>query len=272
MLTAESDFRKVLRNELEARLGRLPRYSLRAFAKDLGLAPSRLSEILSGKQGLSRARAQSVGERLGLALAERELFCDLVESEHARGQVGRELARLRLEKQKLDQSYKTLELDAFAAVSDWYHFALHQMTGLAGFKSDIKWIAKRLEISTLQVTEALERLERLGLIKREKGRITRAQEFIATPEGIPSAAIRKFHRQILERALVALESQPVEERNFSVMITPIDKKKLKDAQRWVKSFRRRFAGRVSENGMPTDVYCLAVQLFNLTPSAAGDAK
>lgn len=264
MITPESDFRKILRRELENRLSRLPKYSLRAFARDLELAPSRLSEILSGKQGLSRERASVVADRLGMAPAERELFCDLVEAEHARGQVSRELAKVRLEKQKLDSAFHTLEMDAFQAVSDWHHFGLFLLLSLPSFRNDVKWMAKALDIAPIQVSEALDRLERLGLIERKRGKITRLKDFIATPDGVPSSAIRKFHRQILERAIAALDTQPVDDRNFSVMITAIDKKKLTEAKRWVKSFRRRFAKRVSDSPAATDVYCLSVQLFNLT--------
>src|SRR2546430_13739191 len=59
-LLADTDYRRVLRKELESRCRTSPRYSLRAFARDLKISPSRLSEILSGKQGLSRAAARGI--------------------------------------------------------------------------------------------------------------------------------------------------------------------------------------------------------------------
>lgn len=45
-------------SEFEGRKSRNPGYSLRAFARDLGLAAPKLSEILRGKGGLSEASAR----------------------------------------------------------------------------------------------------------------------------------------------------------------------------------------------------------------------
>ena len=73
-----SDYRHVLKEELNARCEANPRYSLRAFAETSELSPSRLSEILSCKQGLSRKAALKVSYSLGLSEEEREHFCDLV--------------------------------------------------------------------------------------------------------------------------------------------------------------------------------------------------
>lgn len=90
------DYRIILRSELAERCKHNPNYSLRAFARDLGIAPSRVSEILSGKQGLSRKAALSIAERLGLSTEEAEAFADLVDCRHCRTLDGRERARRRL--------------------------------------------------------------------------------------------------------------------------------------------------------------------------------
>ncbi len=58
------NYRDYLRRELEQRVQQDPRYSLNRFARDLDLAPSRLSEVLSGKQGLSRAIAERISHHI----------------------------------------------------------------------------------------------------------------------------------------------------------------------------------------------------------------
>src|SRR4051794_16283214 len=121
-ISPQTDYRAVLKKELESRCRQSPGYSLRAFARDLKLAPSRLSEVLSGKQGLSRERARGIALCIGLADLETELFCDLVDAQHARAKVSRDLARIRIEKQQLDQAYLTIQDDAFQAIAEWYHF------------------------------------------------------------------------------------------------------------------------------------------------------
>jgi len=91
-----SDYREILTREFLKRNRANPRYSQHAFARLIGLGPSRLSEILSGKDGLSHARARSVAEKLRPGPEEARLFVDLAEARHARSRLAREAARARL--------------------------------------------------------------------------------------------------------------------------------------------------------------------------------
>lgn len=258
MMPLSGDFKAILSRKRDSR------YSLRAFARELKLSPSRLSEILSGKQGLSRNAARSIATQLGYGTKEIDLFCDLVDSQHARAKVNRELAKIRLDKRKSDPEHLLLREDTFKLIADWHHFAILQLTELKGFKSDPQWIANALGVTLLDVTDALRRLERLGMIESHRGRIRATQSTTRTTDDVPSEAIRKAHRQILERASLALSTQPVEQREISANIIPMNQKQLEEAKRWLRSFRRRFAQRLAAADEKDRVYCLGIQFFNLT--------
>ena len=58
------DYRDILREELAARTETNPQYSLRAFARDLGIGSARLSEVLNGNTGLSRPAAEPLSPGL----------------------------------------------------------------------------------------------------------------------------------------------------------------------------------------------------------------
>lgn len=161
---AINDYKTILKEELASRCRQNPRYSLRAFARDLKLAPSRLSEVLSGKQGLSRPAAERIAKALGYAPGDIERFCDLVESLHARSKKNRDSARLRLKKVGGDSTEIQLQADTVKLIADWYHFAILELTNIDGFRSESKWIAKRLGISEFEAQLALDRLQRLNLI------------------------------------------------------------------------------------------------------------
>jgi hypothetical protein len=60
------DLRQVLRTEFAQRRGRNARYSLRAFARDLGTDHATLSQILRNRRGLSSQMIHRFGERLDL--------------------------------------------------------------------------------------------------------------------------------------------------------------------------------------------------------------
>lgn len=264
MISTDSDFRNILGRELEKRCKQNARYSLRAFARELGLSPSRVSEVLSGKQGLSRNAATKVASVIGLEGRDIELFCDLVESQHGRSQLNRDLARIRLEKHRRDSEYLEVDLDSFHIISEWYHFAILQMIGLKGFKSDPVWIARALGIAPAEATSALQRLTRLKMIENKDGKIRQLQEFIRVKEDVPSEVARQTHRQILARALGALECQSVTEREYSANLIAIDRAQLPDAKKWLRAFRRRFSQKLSRSRDKNNVYCLSMQFFNLT--------
>jgi uncharacterized protein (TIGR02147 family) len=136
-----SDFRSFLKEELELRKARNPRYSLRSFARDLNLSAPRLSDVLKVRYGLSRPAAHAVAERLRFNRAEADYFCDLVEAEHGRSRCSRQGARKRLD-----------EAQTFTKTSDWNRF--QSLSNAEGILESIKnWIgsqpagvSKRIEV------------------------------------------------------------------------------------------------------------------------------
>ena len=61
------DFRVLLQNEFDRRLARNPRYSLRAFARQLATDHSAITRILKDRRRLTTKRVRALGERLGLS-------------------------------------------------------------------------------------------------------------------------------------------------------------------------------------------------------------
>lgn len=99
-----TDYRAFLRDELSRRQARNARYSLRSFARDLGLAPPRLSDILRGRYGLSGAAAAELAVKLRMTEREAARLRDLAEAEHGRSRLARENARQRLQLERSEES------------------------------------------------------------------------------------------------------------------------------------------------------------------------
>jgi hypothetical protein len=77
-------FRDILRNEFQSRLRLNPHYRLLDFAKDLSTPISRMSEIMSGRSGISTQRALHYAETLSLNSQDRVTFLELVSNECSR--------------------------------------------------------------------------------------------------------------------------------------------------------------------------------------------
>ncbi len=257
-----SDF---LGAEFASRKQRNKSYSLRAFARDLELSPSRLSEVLKGEQGLSEKSADTIAERLKLKPRVREFWKDLILAESSRSGRVRELAAVRLDERRKQERFRVLREEQFNVVSNWYHLAVLELVQIEEFQKQPlagieTWISERIGIPRAVATEALARLKSLDMLTRDKtGRwIAHPEAFGVFPE-TPSAYVRKYHRQLLEMHITSLLEDPMDERELISMILALPKAKLGE-------FRAEMRKLVMDlwqkaEGEPRDeIYSFSVQL------------
>lgn len=251
-----------LSTELARRRLRNKSYSMRAFARDLELSPSRLSEVLNGHEGLSEQSAERVAARLALKTKEREYFRDLVLATSARNRTVRKFATERMTELRELDKLKRLEENKFRLIADWYHGAILELTQTKGFRADSAWIAARLGITRSQAADAIARLDELGLIKIEaNGKWSVPPEAVVSSSDIPSSAIRKFHRQVLAMAMESVIEDANEEREFQAMCVAIPKSRMNEFRREMQKFMTKFWHDIESDPDKTDLYYLAMQLF-----------
>lgn len=232
-----------LASEFRRRKETNPAFSLRAFARQLDVPPGRLSEVLSGKRPLNARLISHFSEKLGLSPNQQRA--------------------LSLPNEKADQGHELLAQDTFQAIADWENIALLSLVETEGFRSDPRWIGRRLGISAVEARDALERLVRLGLLAHKGAKIVKTSAELRTTNELSSAALRKSHRQTLTQAVDALESVPLEERDITSITMAIDPDKLPLAKELIRDFRYRLAA-LLETGKKKEVYNLNVQLVPVT--------
>lgn len=260
-----------LLSEFESRKTRNNSYSLRAFARDIGVKAPKLSEILRGKCGLSEKSAQMIADNLKLSAKEKELFINLVNVRHARSQLVKNAAKEKLNQNNLYSSFSELSLESFKIISDWYHFAILELTEVSDFNSEVTWVAKRLDISTEMTENAIERLIDFGLLERNSdGLLVQTHKSLSTPSGVPSSEIKKHHRQILAKAEDSLIQDPIATRDFSAITFAIPESAFEEIQNEIKIFRRRISDKYLNHNNKERVYSLAIQLFPLDKKKEGN--
>jgi uncharacterized protein (TIGR02147 family) len=262
------DYRQTLKNELKLRVRANPRYSLRAFARDLGLSPASLSEVLSGKKGLSRKRAEMIVEKLDLNAGARSDFLLAVNISDGRTREVRQEALRVFHERSTQNHLPELEIDALRIMGNWRTFALLEYLKLARVSHEERSIARNLNISTIEVRDTLQRLLRLEMIEEIEGtsptRYRVLLDHYATPTGIPSETIKQLHEEIMEKAKVALRTQNLESREFSSLMIGIPRSKVPE----LKSALRAAILKINhefENEEPKDcVYSVNLQTFEIT--------
>ena len=244
-----------------------PRYSQRAFALQLGLSPGELSEVLRGKRALSVRSVLRISKAMGLSPDESRDLMAAAQLEKARTLPGSQVIESRQDSSD-HVAARELSLDLFHVVSDWYCFAILNLAETTDFRFDAGWIGRRLGISTPEVRIALERLERVGLIERAQGKLRIAPDTVIASSGVPSEAIKNYHRQILNKAIESLELQSVPERDISGVGIAIHPRHIEALKNEISEFQDRMIEKYSRKvgGKKTEVYQLEVALFRLTQS------
>lgn len=246
----QEKFREFLRTDLINRTRQNPKYSLRSYAKLLKIQSSFLSKLINGKRNIT---PQTI-ERFGAAL-------DF--SPHVTAQfLGRETKSAPIE-----PTLNPLAEDAFAVIADWYHFAILELFTIDGFLPTSTYIARNLGITKIEALDALARLERLKLIRKDRIKGYRLVQGENTTTQFPgsSVALRKLQKQVLSMALSALDEVPVTLRDQSTMTMAIDSSLLPEAKEKIKNFRRELCAFLQKKQRGRNsVYQLSLSLYPVT--------
>jgi uncharacterized protein (TIGR02147 family) len=265
MIFAHSDYRSYLRGVLAERVSRNPLYSLRSMAKHFQVSPSLLSDVLRGRKGLSIKTSLKVARKLELDPRETEYLGLLVQHEKAETKVDREAVLQRIQAFRQNENKRDLSLDAFRMIADWYHIPILEMTGLDRFKFTPRAIAQRLGITEVEAHAAIERLERLELLEKKEGGGWKKTHFRGIFQSqAANSALKHLHRQMLERAITALETQTNQEKFVGSETFCIDIAQLPEARTRIESFFDEMVRLFGEGKRFSETYHLGVQLFKLT--------
>lgn len=252
-------YRRKLLDELATRQRRNSNYSLRAFAKFLGLQPPTLSAVLSGKRNLPAKQAAPISERLGLAPIEKRKFVTSVKTSKLGVDENSSSLNDRVNAHILDEERH------YRVIAEWEHYAILSLMDTELFSADPMWIADRLGISVPRVSACLENLKCSQLIQvGSNGELKKTHKNIQTTDGISSLALRRSHRDELDLARVKLEEIALELRDYSSMTIALNREDLAEAKKFLKTWRRKFAALVEKSAKKNEVYQLCIQLFPLT--------
>jgi uncharacterized protein (TIGR02147 family) len=246
------------------------RFSLREWSRRLGYDnPSYFSDILKGRRRLKVSLAILIAGSLGLdekATRYFELMTLIHQTKDPKER--RHLAKLLASQRPQEMKNSTsLSTEQFALIADWYNWALIEMPSLGDFRSDIKFLAKRLggRVSEEAIAESLDLLVKYGLLDRDGDSIRRRRDSAPSflePE-VTKMAAREYQRQMAKKAVESLESQKSEEVDFQGSTLGFRKEDLPELKKIVREFHQRVLS-FSQTDGADEIYQLNSQFFRLT--------
>ncbi len=244
MVIDPKKYRHLLLQEFSKKRSRNPQFSIRAFAKYLDVDHSNLSKILKGQKDAGLNYISKIEERLNLT------------------------EEILLSASNQGIQFEDLTMDVFLVVSNWYYDAILEMTKLNEFSPSVEAISKKLGLTKLEVSEAIKRLEKLGLLEITDNQWKDNSEYNTfVTNTYTSKAQQNYQIEILEKGIEAIREVPRDQRSQSSMTMAISKSQLDKANIEIKNFRRKISEILEESGdIKDDVYQLSVSLFPILKS------
>lgn len=244
------DFKSYLQEELVLRCKKNPSYSLRSFAKSLGLSPSFLSKILNGKRRITDSTFQKITTSLNLD-SKRIASFQVVEKETSEHEI----------------NFRDLQLEYFKIISDWYHYALIELTHLDGFKNSPEWVSSKLGITVNQAKAAIERLIHLQLLEIKDGKLKPTSGGnTTTHHQFTDLALKKMQDDLLKKAIHSLWNEEINLRDHTSISMAINLDDIPEVKKRLKKMRRDICKYLErpQNKKPTQVYNLSLSFFALS--------
>lgn len=251
------NYHKWLAEEFSVRMKRNPRFSMRAFALLLKMDSSTISQIMNGKRKISHKLISRITDILGATPEQKKLLINFTKKNSKKNN-----SKI-LDPEPLSDFFH-ISQDMMAVISEWHHYALLELTFIQDFQSKAAWIGRKLGLSAAQAQLAINRLLRLGLLQEKNGVLVKSKKFTTNfKSGETSDLLRQFQKQVIKKALDAIDDAHPDEKDITAMTMAIDETKLPDARELIKKFRRNLS-QYLEKGTPTRVYNLAIQLYPLS--------
>lgn len=243
-----------IRSEFERRQLVNPNYSLRGFAKHMGVNVSVLSRIMNNKMPMTLKLLNRMAVALSLSPEDFEIY---------EGQISSRKSIQSVE-QVLESSQRQLEVDEFKVIQDWYNFVILELVKLHDFQPSEKWVSKKLSITEEEALLALERLVRLELlVQNEDGSFMKSATFVSIIQlNFSTVAMRNRQKQVLQRAINVMDEIDFSKRDQSAITISLDSTLLPEIKTKIKKMRRSLANYISKNSKKRDqVYELSVSFF-----------
>jgi uncharacterized protein (TIGR02147 family) len=246
-----------------------PGFSFRTFSRWAGFkSPNQLQLIMQGKRNITPETIGAFVRVLKLKRREKQYLELLVNLNQAKTPEAK--ANFLAEMSDYFRRYKdNLRHDQYEYLLKWYYPVLRELITTKGFKEDRHLIAKRIGhgVTPRHVDEALEKLQRLGLVRRDaKGELMQADAIVTTGPESSNAASYFYHRQMISLAHKALEEQMPDERNFTAITLACRREDVAEISQMLTDCRRQILSYLEKHGRiaADDVYQINMQLFRVT--------
>lgn len=242
--------------------------SLKVLASDVGVSSGYLSKVFSGQKGMTYDLIEKLSDRLRMDhLQIRQIKHEFKKStlkKNLKKDISEDISESRGALKELSEMV-LLAHDAEWLLEKWYRLPLLDLVTCSNFEENSAWIAKKMNLSSVDVEIDLKDLERFGFIKRdENNNLVKTHQKIRFPTQFSKNVIRMAHERQMQRAIQHMHGSTSQEDFDRRLITNVcvasNPKNIKKAQEILHRALYE-ASEILSQGECTDVYQINLQLF-----------
>ncbi|NLL15116.1 MAG: TIGR02147 family protein [Fibrobacter sp.] len=258
-------YREFIRDFLCEKKKKNSSYSSRCAAKKCGVQSGTFTRILNGTRGIGPSVLPKFIDWLGLRHREAEYFQLLVKFHNASTDSDKE--NLYKEILSFRQQMKhCIPEDKFHIFEQWYYIALYELIKIMPEYSTPQKLGAFLEppVNETKTLQALEILEKAGLIKRTGNGYTSVGKFLSTGDKWESVAIHAFQVKMGELGASALNRFSKNERDISTLSVTLSRENFQKVTEIIRDAREKIREIEALESKPENVYQINFQVFPLT--------
>jgi uncharacterized protein (TIGR02147 family) len=257
-------YRQYLRDKI-AFLRSKELYSVRAFAEKAGLNCSGLmGRILSGKRSLTLKTAKRISKGLEHSKAEADFLLELVRLERAASAPEQESIAQKIIRSKAYLKFKGLDAYHSLFFGSWLNIALLAALGAGWSSKKTEALSRGLGVRPQMIKDSLDLLKKLKLVKYVEGNWVPSDTALSTEAETNDLLVRKFHREMIQKALQSVDEASVAERDLEAVTISVSPKTYNKIKKDIFDFTGKLIAQYSESDeVDQDVYQVNVQFFPL---------
>ena len=210
------DYREFLDAWFTAQKNVDSRFSHRHFARKAGVrSPSLLKEVIAGRRNLTPTTLEGFVQACRLKGEAAQFFRALVQFDQSETDEDRREAWVIIAASRRFRSAQPIEGAMMEYLTHWYIPATRELALCGDLEDDPSALSKRLfpSISVAEAKAALSTLKQLGMLVEEGGFLVAKDVSVATPHQLVAFGVRRYHTEMLTRAIDSLVAVPQEERH-----------------------------------------------------------
>jgi uncharacterized protein (TIGR02147 family) len=243
-------------------------YSRTAYARDLDISPSHLSEILKFKKSISTESGNKIVKNLELNQVESKKFHILCLAAYSKDDKVQKEAAFKYNLSSKNPILKAEFIQETESFFQWENLAILELLEIESTIHEPLWISQKIGISVERVEKSINFLVKSAQIVKVDSKWIVNEFKDSEYDNIKNKdAVHNMLLELIEISLPILKKSQVEKREQEnttmTVIAAIDSSRINEARSKMNLFRREFQQEFGDSKNKDALYCMNLNLFRL---------